>query len=268
MLFGPQIAEIMKAYFNGSIDGVRIEDNGLLHAYQPNRALTWMDSYIDENPVTQRPGYAVEVNGLWYNALCLAHELSVFSAKSQMGIRIKSLVETFPQTFTDTFWNSDLDQMADYVFEGESNMDIRPNAMLAAAMPYSPLNDEQIRSVLEVVRRELLTPKGLRTLSPRFEMFAHSYEGDHFKRDQAYHQGTVWPWLLGFFAEAWLSHYGDSGKEFLERIVRDFEEDMIDHGICNLSEVYDGSPPHRACGAISFAPSVAEILRILELLSN
>jgi glycogen debranching enzyme len=135
-------------------------------------------------------------------------------------------------------------------------------------MPYSPLEDEQKRSILEIVQSELLTPKGLRTLSPRHEDYKTSYEGDHATRDLAYHQGTVRPWLLGHFAQAWLSLYGQSGKHFINVLVHNFEEDMFEHGLGTISEVYDGNPPHTPCGAISSAASVAEILRIIHLLKE
>ncbi|MCF8230529.1 MAG: hypothetical protein K9J24_16395, partial [Bacteroidales bacterium] len=239
---------------------------GLLYAHIPNKALTWMDSYIDGQPVTQRAGYAVEVNALWYNAITFSMEIEAFSKPSKNGKMLSQWIDTFPAEFSAVFWNEDSSELADCVFEGVASWDVRPNITIAAAMPYSPLNDDQKMAVLDVVNKELLTPRGLRTLSPRSIGFKHSYEGDHHKRDLAYHQGTVWPWLLGFYAEAWLNLYEGSGRESIERLVQGFEEDLIEHGIGNISEVYDGSPPYRPCGAISFAASVAELMRIQKML--
>jgi glycogen debranching enzyme len=140
--------------------------------------------------------------------------------------------------------------------------------VIATSLAHSPLTDYQKRAVLEIVQSELLTPKGLRTLSPRHEDYKTSYEGDHTTRDLAYHQGTVRPWLLGHFAQGWLSLYGKSGRHFINALVRNFEEDMFEHGLGTISEVYDGNPPHTPCGAISSAASVAEVLRITYLLKK
>lgn len=267
-LFGEVINDILDAYSENQIDGIELHENGLIHAFVEGKALTWMDSYIDGQPVTQRPGYVVEVNAMWYNALCFALEGAKIQ-KSELRIKkLTNLIEKAGNSFIDTFWDESKAYLADYVFNGEADWDVRPNQIFAAAFPYSPLNEEQRKSVLDLLTRELLTPKGLRTLSPRSENFKQSYEGDHNKRDLSYHQGTVWPWLFGFFAEAWLKLHEDQGKEFIMKIVQGFEEDMTEHGVCNISEVYDGSPPHRACGAISFASSVAELLRVINILSN
>ena len=266
--FKPVIKKILDAYLAGKIPGLRIEKNGLLHAYLPDRALTWMDSYVDGKPVTQRPGYAIEINALWYNAIHFAAKIGVYPKEHATAALLEGWKNSFSDDFTQLFWNQEVDLPADYVFEGKRNMDVRPNMVLAAAMPFSPFTDDQKMSVLDAATKMLLTPKGLRTLSPAHEDFKNSYEGDHVKRDLAYHQGTVWPWLFGFYAEAWLSLYGKAGKESIDRIVKGFEDDMIEHGICNISEVYDGSPPFRPCGAISFASSISEILRVMELLSK
>ncbi len=267
-LFGQIIKEIIHAYSNGLVPGVSLHSNGLLYAFEHNIALTWMDSYAHGHPVTQRPGYVVEINTLWFHALSFAKELSVYEKGSEEGKHLDGLIKQVRDSFNQVFWNESKGSLADYVFEGKANWDIRPNMVFATALKYSPLGDEQKKKVLDLVRLELLTPKGLRTLSPRSEQFKYSYEGDHYKRDMAYHQGTVWPWLFGFFAEGWIKLHGDSGKEFIRRIYNGFEEDMMEHGLRNISEVYDGSPPHRACGAIAFAPSVAELLRVVKMLSK
>jgi len=266
--FGSIISQIIKAYSSGAVPGVTLGDNGLLHTYKKDIALTWMDSYSDGNPITQRPGYAVEINALWFNVLNFAKNISVYTKGSDESILLDKWIELCRMNFTEVFWSEEKEQLADYVFEGNANWDIRPNMLFAVSLPYSPLSDDQQKAVMDLMKMELLTTKGLRTLSPRSADFKNTYEGDHNKRDMAYHQGTVWPWLLGFFAEGWLKLYKESGKDFIEKLLKNFENDMMDHGIRNVSEVHDGSPPHRACGAIAFAPSNAELLRIFDLLSK
>lgn len=267
-VYAPVIRKIIEAYMNGKVSGVSIDESGLFHAFLPGQALTWMDSYIDGEPVTHRPGYAIELNGLWYNALSFALKIKVWSPGSKNHLLVKKWVEGFPDAFSAQFWNEQHQLFADYVFESRQNLDVRPNMVLAASMPFSPMTDDQKKLVLDLARKELLTPRGLRTLSPGSEQFRQSYEGDHAKRDRAYHQGTVWPWLFGFFAEGWLGLYQMSGKDMLQRMVDGLEEEMTEHGLCNISEVYDGAPPFRACGAIAFAPSISEVLRVMELLSK
>lgn len=266
--YGTSIKEVLSAYRDGINNGIRMQDDGLLSAYLPNLSLTWMSAYLDGVPVTPRPGLAVEVNALWYNAICFALQVAKEAADNQFVDEWKDWPGRIGPRFLETFWNDQKNYLADYVFEGQANWDVRPNQVIAVSMPYSPLQDEQKRAILEIVQSELLTPKGLRTLSPRHEDYKTSYEGDHATRDLAYHQGTVRPWLLGHFAQGWLNLYGRSGKQFIDAAVHNFEEDMFEHGLGTISEVYDGNPPHTPCGAISSAASVAEILRIMYLLKK
>ena len=266
--FGESIREVLNAYRAGVNPGIQMQENGLLHAHLPNQALTWMSAYTQGKPVTQRPGLPVEVNALWYNAVSFALDAATQAGDKSFVDEWSSLPEMIEMAFQCTFWDADKKYLADYVFNGVANWDVRPNMVIAVSMPYSPLKDNQKRSVLECVQNELLTPKGLRTLSPRHEDFKISYEGDHLNRDQAYHQGTVRPWLLGHFAEGWLGLYEKSGRHFIQTLVKNFEEDMFEHGLGTLSEVYDGNLPHAPAGAISSAASVAEVLRIIYLLKK
>lgn len=266
--FGNSIKQVLYAYRDGINPGIRMQDDGLLSAFIPGQALTWMSAYQNGVPVTQRPGLPVEVNALWYNAICFALQAAGEAGDAVFIDEWKELPGRVKQKFQETFWSNDKKYLADYVFEGQANWDIRPNQAIAASMPFSPLEDDQKHAVLEIVQTDLLTPKGLRTLSPRHEDYKTSYEGDHSTRDLAYHQGTVRPWLLGHFAQAWLSLYGQAGKHFINALVHNFEEDMFEHGLGTISEVYDGNPPHTPCGAISSAASVAEILRIMYLLKK
>jgi predicted glycogen debranching enzyme len=266
--FGASIKQVLYAYRDGLNPGIQMQEDGLLSAYLPNLALTWMSAYQNGNPVTQRPGLTVEVNALWFNAICFALKSAREADDAQFVNDWKDLPAKIETAFLQTFWSDRENYLADYVFKGLTNWAVRPNQVIAVSMPFSPLKDDQKRSVLEIVQSELLTPKGLRTLSPRHEDYKTSYEGDHATRDLAYHQGTVRPWLLGHFAQAWLKLYGRSGKHFINALVHNFEEDMFEHGLGTISEVYDGNPPHTPCGAISSAASVAEILRVMYLLKK
>ncbi len=262
------IVQTLTCLRDGVNRGIRMLENGLIEAYLPNVALTWMNSYVDGKPVTHRPGLAVEVNALWYNAVCFALEVAEKNNDEKFIDEWKSLPDLIAESFNITFWDDGKQYLADYVHDGETNWDVRPNQVIAASLIYSPISDEQKRAVLEMVQGELLTPKGLRSLSPRHEDFKVSFEGDHRSRDLAYHQGTVWPWLLGPFSEGWLRLYGKSGKHFIQTLVRGFEEDVFEHGLGTISEVYDGNPPHSPAGAVSFSASVSEILRIQYLLKK
>lgn len=266
--FGNSVKQVLYSYRDGINNGIRMQEDGLLYAYAPNLALTWMSAYLNGVPVTQRPGLTVEVNALWYNAICFALQAAEEAGDKKFVDDWNEIPTRISPKFLETFWSDQKGYLADYVFEGQANWDVRPNQVMAVSLPYSPLQDEQKRAVLEIVHSELLTPKGLRTLSPRHEDYKTSYEGDHATRDLSYHQGTVRPWLLGHFAQGWLNLFGQSGKQFIHATVHNFEEDMFEHGLGTISEVYDGNPPHTPCGAISSAASVAEILRVIYLLKK
>ena len=174
--------------------------------------------------------------------------------------------ELIRTSFVETFWNEEKGYLADYVDEKGQNLDVRPNQVFACSLTYSPITDDMKERVLKVVTRELLTPKGLRTLSPKNPKYHGHYEGNQDERDNAYHQGTVWPWLIGAYIEENLKLYG---KQFLpeaKELLEGFEEDMALYGLCSIAEVYDGDPPHHPNGSISQAWSVGEVLRSMKLI--
>lgn len=261
--FGIYIKQILEAYREGTHYNIKMRPNGLIYAYAPGKALTWMDAIVDGVPVTQRGGYDVEINALWYNAVMFALELANDAKDKDFVEQWKDLPEVIKQSFLEMFWDEEKGYLADYVNDIEGkNWQVRPNMVIAASMPYSMLDIDQMQRMLKVVEKELLTPKGLRSLSPRDPNYKGRYEGDQRQRDLAYHQGTVWPWLLGHFVEGYLKVYQKSGLHFCEKLYRGFEEDMTIAGIGTISEIYDGDPPHEPRGAISQAWSVAEIFRI------
>ncbi len=266
--YGEKMKLILNGYRQGLQYNIKMHDNGLVYAGVAHKALTWMDAMVGDKPVTRRMGYNVEINALWYNAVCYALELARYNKDHDFVAQWKEMPEKIEDNFVRTFWNADKGYLADFANEGKTSWRIRPNQIFAASLKYSPISDEIKKAVVDTVQEHLLTPKGLRTLSPRAPKYSGSYRGDQATRDKAYHQGTVWPWLLGHFCEAYLKLHGKSGVNFVRKIYLGFEEDMEKHGIGSISEIYDGDPPHEARGAISQAWSVAELLRIKMLLDQ
>ncbi len=267
--FGKNIIQILEAYKKGTNYGIKMHDNGLIYAGVKGKALTWMDAIVNGKAVTPRIGYDVEVNALWYNAVNFALEVAKKSRDKEFIEEWQHIPELTQKSFLEIFWCDEQKYLADYSNNEEgTNWDVRPNQVIATSMPYTMLTEEQIQLVLKTVESELLTPKGLRTLSPKNENYKGRYEGNQDERDSAYHQGTAWPWLLGHFVEGYLRIYGQSGIRKAERIYEQFEQEMQIAGLGTISEIYDGDPPHEPRGAFSQAWSVAEIFRIKCLIDN
>ncbi len=242
---------------------MRLMENGLLFADGRNRAITWMNSTVDGKPVVPRSGYIVEFNALWYNALCFYRELMGNVTDEKYDSIIDALGNSFPDTFVNGY-----NYLFDFVNGSTVDWSVRPNMIFAVALPYSPLTRMQKRSVLDVATKELLTPKGLRSLSPKSEGYRPYCVGPQRERDLAYHQGTAWPWLLGAYLEAYLRVFGKSGVSFAERMLISMEEEMSLHCIGTIPELFDGNPPFTGRGAVSFAMNVAAILRVVDLLKQ
>ncbi len=267
--FGKPMKAILDSFRQGALPyNIHVEENGLVYAGEPGVALTWMDAVVFGKPVTARSGYAVEINALWYNALMFSMDLARRAKDTYFIRQWKNTSESLKNAFIETFWNAEKGYLADVVNGGHKDFAVRPNMVIAAALKYTPLTDEMIRSILDIARKELLTPKGLRTLSPNDPNYKGVYEGDQVERDSAYHMGTVWPWLLQYFCEAWLKIYKRSGLQLVKDIYHGFEPDMMEHGIGSISEIYDGDPPHYPKGSISQAWSVGALLRINAMIEN
>jgi predicted glycogen debranching enzyme len=231
--------------------------DGLLYAGQPGAQLTWMDARVGSWVVTPRIGKPVEINALWYNALC---SLAEFARRlGEPADRYDALAERTRAGFT-RFWNEEMEYCYD-VIDGPEGADpaLRPNQLLAVSLPHSPLDLRQQRAVVEICARHLLTSHGLRSLAPDDPAYVGHYGGDQRQRDAAYHQGTVWGWLIGPFVSAYLRVTGDRtlARTFLEPLMRH----MADHGLGSISEIFDGNPPFVPRGCIAQAWSVAEVLR-------
>ncbi|MFC2438536.1 MAG: glycogen debranching enzyme N-terminal domain-containing protein [Prevotella melaninogenica] len=244
-----------------------LDTNGLLYADAKGEAITWMNSMNNGQPVVPRSGYIVEFNALWYNALRFTAAMEMESGNEERANELDTLAEKCKVSFVETFLN-EYGYLYDYVDGRMVDWSVRPNMVFAVALDYSPLDQKQRRGVLDVCTRELLTPKGLRSLSPKSGGYNPMYTGPQSQRDLAYHQGTAWPWLGGFYLEACLKLYKQTRLSFVERQLVGYEDEMINHCLSTLPELFDGNPPFNGRGAISFAMNVAEVLRTLELLEK
>ena len=268
-LYGEAMKKVLEAYKNGTAFNIRMSGNGLIYADAPGKSLTWMDAVVDGIPVTQRKGYAVEINALWYNAVCFALELGRQEKDRKFIREYENLPELINKSFHDLFCDHQKGYLADYVNDDEGkNYFVRPNMVIAVSLPYSMLTKDQMKRVLDIADKELVTPRGLRTLSPGNPLYKGTYHGNQQERDLVYHNGTVWPWLFGPFCEGWLRVYGKQGEMKVRKLIFGLEEVMSEHGVSTISEIYDGDPPHAPNGAISQAWSIGEVLRIIDLLEN
>ena len=265
--YGDLIDEIIDYIRDAKHPNLHPDDNGLLYSNGRDKAVTWMNSTANGRPVVPRSGYIVEFNALWYNALRFAAAMAADKGNAERAAELEEHAEVCKESFIDTFLNQ-YGYLLDYVDGAAMDWSVRPNMIFAAAFDYSPLNQEQKKSVLDVCTRELLTPKGLRSLSPKSGGYNPMYVGPQTQRDYAYHQGTAWPWLGGFYMEACLKLYRRTRLSFIERQMVGYEDEMNYHALGTISELFDGNPPFHGRGAMSFAMNVAEILRTLKLLEK
>ena len=265
--YGQLLEEIMEYLRRENHPNLFLHSNGLLYANGTEKAITWMNSTVNGHPVIPRTGYIVEINALWYNALCFVGELVGETGNNNLAETLQTLAEQTGKSFIDTFLN-EYGYLLDYVDGNMMDWSVRPYMIFTVAFDYSPLDARQKKGVLDVVTKELLTPKGLRSLSPKSGGYNPNYVGPQMQRDYAYHQGTAWPWLAGFYFEAYLRIYKMSALGFIERQLIGYEDEMVSHCIGSIPELFDGNPPFKGRGAVSFAMNVAEILRVLYLLSK
>ena len=266
-MYGKLLHEIIKYILDGKHPNLRLDDNGLLYSNGKDKAVTWMNSTANGKPVVPRSGYIVEFNALWYNALKFCALMASEKGDAKGAEKIEALAAKVKDSFVETFVN-EYGYLLDYVDGTMMDWSVRPNMIFAVALDYSPLNQQQMKSVVDICTRELLTPKGLRSLSPKSGGYNPIYVGPQTQRDYAYHQGTAWPWLGGFYMEACLKLYKRSRLSFVERQMVGYEDEMDYHAIGTISELFDGNPPFHGRGAMSFAMNVAEILRTLKLMEK
>ena len=266
--YGETLKAILNAFKSREHKTMRMDDNGLIWSDDLSRPLTWFNAESNYGAIVPRNGYVVEVNALWYNAVCYALELAKDAKDKTFLSEWGTMPETIAESFNQIFWIESEKYLADYANHTHQNTEVRPNQLLACALDYSPLTEKRQRKVLAIITQELLTPKGLRSLSPESPRYEGESVGNVFVRDKATFNGSVHPWFVGFYVEANLKLFGDSyipdGKAFLEN----FEEEINTHGVGLISAIYDGNPPFNPRGCISNAKNVAEILRAQWLLSD
>lgn len=267
--YGSTLKGILESYLPGKRSEAAMHPNGLIWAQKDNVALTWMNTYIDGRPVNERPGYQVEVNAMWYNAVCFVVDMESRYGTDEGAVSFwTSVRNSIKDNFTKTFWSDSLGHLADYVGPDGMSQETRPNQLYAVALDYSPVDEFVQAAVMRVVRRELLTSRGVRTLSPKDRRYKGVYEGNQNMRDEASYNGCTRPFLLGIYVKAAYRLFGKSTESQAESLIEGFGEDLNVHGVGTFSEIYDGDPPHSPHGAISSALTVAEIIRVKSLIDK
>ena len=266
-LYGDFLRDMIAYIENGKHPNLFLHTNGLLYAEGKNKAITWMNGMVDGKPVNPRSGYIVEFNALWYNDIKFVAWLFSDTSETEYAAHLEEMASLCKDAFVATFL-SNYGYLYDYVDGNMVDWSVRPNMILAAAVDYSPLEQSQKKSVVDICTRELLTPKGLRSLSPKSGGYTPVCVGDQDHRTRVYHQGTAWPWLGGFYLEACLKLYKRTRLSFVERQLIGYEDEVTSHCLGTIPEYFDGNPPYSGRGAISFAMNVGEVLRTLALLEK
>ena len=266
--YGETLKAILNAFKSREHKTMRMDDNGLIWSDDLSRPLTWFNAESNYGAIVPRNGYVVEVNALWYNAICYALELAKEAKDKTFLSEWGTMPETIAESFNQIFWIESEKYLADYANHTHQNTEVRPNQLLACALDYSPLSEKRQRKVLAIITQELLTPKGLRSLSPESPRYEGESVGNVFVRDKATFNGSVHPWFVGFYVEANLKLFGDTYIPDGKALLENFEEEINTHGVGLISAIYDGNPPFNPRGCISNAKNVAEILRAQWLLSD
>ena len=268
--YGETLKGIIESYAPGRRKEIAMHPNGLLWAQMDGVALSWMNAYVYGRPVTERAGYQVETNAFWYNALCFAIDMeNKYGPKSSQFVAkwtpVRDLVK---QNFQPTFWREDWGYLVDYVNNGWQDQAVRPNQLFAISLEYSPVDDEVMSEVVMTINDELVTKRGLRSLSPRNEAYRGVYEGSQIDRDLAYHQGCAFPALLAPYIDVCFKMMGSTFYGRAKYLVEGLFDDISKHGVGAFSELYDGDPPHEPHGAISSAMSTAALLHIAYIMNQ
>ena len=259
----PAVREITGAFLRGAVPGAGILSNGLISSGTPYTQLTWMDATAWGRPVTSRHGLAVDLNALWFDAMNLIKSLEKENG-GRITDELEEILEGFPEAFRKMFWLDEIGSLTDTVNENGPDYKLRPNMLFATSATKGLLNDKQMKGVVASAERHLLTPLGLRTLAPDDLRFEAVYEGGPDERDSRYHQGTVWPWLIGIMVESSLnaSDQPESKAEFwLEYVDNLLETHLSVNGWGFISEIFDGDNPGEGKGSFAQAWSSGEVIR-------
>ena len=262
--YGETVERIIDCIRNGKVPNLYLNPNGLLSSNGSETPVTWMSASINGHPIIPRTGYILEFNALWYNGLrFLLSLIENNPSKQNLHKEISLLADKVKESFISTFLN-DFGYLYDYVNGSYTDLEVRPNLAIAIGLDYSPLDRRQRKKVLDLITRELLTPKGLRSLSPKSYAYRPVYVGNPTEREYTVHQGPARPWLFGFYADAYFKVFGVGGLGFIERMLIGYEDEMTEGCIGSLSEMYDANPPYTGRGAVSTAKNVGEILRTIK----
>ena len=265
-LYGQLIIDIMLFIRRQQHPRLFLHNNGLLWVDGKTRPATWMNAVEDGRPITPRTGYVVEINALWNNARLFTADIQRQLGKEQIADLMEYQAEITKDSFIKTFWNGVY--LDDYVDGDFHNNEVRPNQIIAASLPYSPLDRRQCKAVVDICTKELYTPKGLRTISPKSGNYRPVYIGGQLERDRNFHNGPVWPWTIAAYAIAYLKVYQHSGENFIHRLLTGYEAEMSELCIGTLNELYDGNPPFKGHGGMSYAPSVASVIKVYNTLKQ
>ncbi len=267
--YGPTVKGILESYLPGRRVEVAMQPNGLLWAQLDHWALSWMNTYVDGNPVTERAGYQVETNAMWFQSVLFAVTMErKYSPSDSAFLKEWShILDLIRENFQNTFWNARAGYLADYVDNAGQHLEVRPNMLYALVGEDIPVEPEVAQRVLQVIDNELVTRRGIRTLSPRHSEYKGVYEGSQTDRDLAYYNGCCLTSLLGPYCEVCFKMKGAAFLNKAQWLVNGFYEDLNKHGVGAFSELYDGDPPHEPHGAISSALSTAALLEV-EYLKN
>ncbi|TAF78071.1 MAG: glycogen debranching protein [Bacteroidetes bacterium] len=253
-------------HIKGTRYGIKVDSDGLLLAGEVGTQLTWMDAKVDDWVVTPRQGKAVEINALWYNALCIMAEFSTELADKKSADMYQKMANKAKKSFNEIFIN-ERGSLFDVVDNTLKDNAIRPNMAIAVSLPNAMLDKKTSKCILDEVEKHLLTNRGLRSISPEDSQYVPYYQGAQLQRDGSYHQGTVWSWPVGAYLQGLLNVEGEKAKPKIKKILKSFESHLLEAGVGNVSEIFDGNAPHLSKGCMAQAWGVAEWLRIWSLVS-
>jgi predicted glycogen debranching enzyme len=258
----PVLTDIIEWHYKGTRYNIRVDPSDeLLSGGQDGVQLTWMDAKVGDWVVTPRKGKPVEINALWYNALNIISYFHSECGAIDESRSLKAKADRVHESFNEKFWNDMRGCLYDYIEGNENNADLRPNQLFAISLPFQLLTKQRATKVLKVVTDQLLTPKGLRSLERPHPDYRYLCTGTIHERDGAYHQGTVWSFLIGPYIDALLFVKGDKARKEAARIIEDLLQDLDEGCVGSISEIFDGEEPHMARGCLAQAWSVAEALR-------
>lgn len=265
--YGDFVQEIIDYIISDQAPELDLRPNGLIYSLGEDHAISWMNATDFGRPITPRSGFLVEFNALWYNGLKFAIEMLDPGMKKNRIAELSKWTKLYEENFQHVF-TAPGGYLYDYVTETYADTNVRPNQLFALGLKYTPLDKPSRKAALDMVTKELLTPKGIRSLTPKAGLYRPYYVGNVTERNYAYHNGACWPWLLGIYTEAYLSVFTRSGVTFIKRRLMSYEEEMGRHCIGTLSEVFDGNPPFSGHGAQSLSINQAEVLRALRIIDD